>query len=132
MHWDLCGMANADILRWRLNCEGRLSRKLVAFKREIDKFVPSFFLHKRVRFAQTFFTQSPKLNNIYTMEPRIINTHFAKMHKYRYVGKGVFIYEGLVCSNSSIKSVKEVTINELNDEMTPVKYNGSFIDIIPQ
>lgn len=57
---------------------------------------------------------------------------FARSKGYRYAGKGFFIYEGLVLINGSILSVKKVNIKLLNVAVSPVKYNGSFGDTIPQ
>lgn len=66
------------------------------------------------------------------MEDRIIKTRFGEMHGYRYIGKGWFLYEGAVLVGNEIKSVKKTTIEDLKVAISPVKYNGSFIDTIPQ
>lgn len=66
------------------------------------------------------------------MHPTIIDTHFAKLHNYRYTGNGFFIYEGPVVINSEVHMAKKVDIIMANGALPPVKYNGSFVDTIPQ
>lgn len=48
------------------------------------------------------------------------NHPFAQKHGYRYLGKGVFIP----------KFTYKIAMSDV--AVSPVKYNGSFVDIIPQ
>lgn len=48
------------------------------------------------------------------------NVPFAKKHGYRYIGNGCFI------------AIYTYNIAMSNVAISPVKYNGSFVDTIPQ
>jgi hypothetical protein len=125
-------MANADNYQWRLIFEGRLSRKLRGYKSGSGLVLSRFFFAYNLKICPNLFTQSPSILKFIYM---------AVKENYRYVGKGCWLPKNTFSIALGIvhEQKKSGSFNGFYNAKTdqfvglpPVKYNGSFVDIIPQ